>query len=96
MGLEVAKTNKENYCVNCKHYIRNGRRDACRNNLIVSSYINNVTGKKFYDDKPCGHTRLNIRNRLIISILVVVQMSLCISGCQQTGQHGTLLMFQKN
>ena len=48
---------KENYCVNCKYYIRNGWRDACRNNLIVSSYINNVTGKKFYDDKPCGHTR---------------------------------------
>ena len=58
MELEEAKMNKENYCVNCKHYVKIGRRDACRNNLIVSSYINNVTGEKFYDDKSCYHTRI--------------------------------------
>ena len=48
-----------NYCVNCKHCLvcQGGGRYICRNELIVSSYIDNVKGTKFYDDKPCGYTR---------------------------------------
>jgi hypothetical protein len=47
-----------NYCVNCKHcLVCQGGRYICRNELIVSSYINNVKGNKVYDDKPCDYMR---------------------------------------
>ena len=53
---ELDMTN--NYCVNCKHCVYlGGGRYVCRNELIVPSYINNVKGTKFYDDKLCEYTR---------------------------------------
>lgn len=60
---ESVNNKPNNYCVNCKHCLvcQGGGRYICRNELIVYSYINNVKGAKFYDDKLRPHRNLRFK-----------------------------------